>query len=394
MDLNEIYAKAQSLHETSQWWPAIEAYREIVTTHPAEVRAWALLGLCATQVGELGLATSALQCAATLEPMAANIHFRLGVVLYQQGFAADAEVPFRRVVELNPSNLDAQQNLAAVLVDQGRPREAQPYFEALVAQHPDLELAWAGLANIHTSLGDLPQAIMCLEKALAINPANTATRHLLVAAKGETPAHPDWRYVENFFDDYAARFEKHLVDRLEYVAPQMLTDFIKSACSLRDISRVLDLGCGTGLFGAAFHAVAPNAKLVGVDLSQRMVEAAWARGTYAEVHKYEAEHYLSQTQDAFDLIAATDVLIYIGDVSKLFELAHAKLHQGGVLAFTVETTSHPNFKLEVSGRYAHNRDDLVALVARYNFKIVTERHAPLRKHKGATEEGLYFILKR
>jgi predicted TPR repeat methyltransferase len=391
MDLNQSYAHAQSLHEASEWWPAIEAYRDIVTAHPNEVRAWALMGLCATQAGELALAASALQCAATLEPTAANIHFRLGIVLYQQGFAADAEVPFRRTVELDPSNLDAQQNLAAVLVDQGRHREAQPYFEQLLAQDPNQELAWAGLANVHTALGDMPRAIVCMEKALALNPGNTATRHLLRAAKGETPAHPDWRYVENFFDDYAARFEKHLVDRLDYVAPQTLAALIKTDKPLRD---VLDLGCGTGLFGAAWRAVQPDAHLIGVDLSHRMVQAAQARNIYKAVHKGEAEDYLAHSKEAFDLIAATDVFIYVGDVSALFTLACARLRSGGLLAFTVETTNAPGFKLEASGRYAHNRNDLAALAVRTGFKIIAETYAPLRKHRGETEEGLYMVLQR
>ncbi|MBL8645356.1 MAG: methyltransferase domain-containing protein, partial [Rhodospirillaceae bacterium] len=174
--------------------------------------------------------------------------------------------------------------------------------------------------------------------------------------------------------------------------PQTLTGIIQTALPPDHVfNRVLDLGCGTGLFAAAVRAVYPNAVLVGVDLSQRMVTAASARGLYAHVQKSEAGAYLDQTAETFDLIAATDVFIYVGDVSGLVALARKKLTPGGVLAFTVETTDAPDFVLQTSGRYAHNTTSLRALAARSGFTVLAEREAPLRRHAGAVEEGLYMV---
>ncbi|MBL8631184.1 MAG: tetratricopeptide repeat protein [Rhodospirillaceae bacterium] len=394
MDLKASYAHAKALYESSRWPEAIAVYRAIVAVHPAELQAWALMGLCATQAGDLALATMALRQAVVLEPTAANIHFRLGIVLYRQGFADDAEAAFRRTIALDPSNADAVQNLAAVLVDRGRGREAQPYFEQLIARDPRHELAWAGLANIHLAANDRAAAIQCLEQAVAINPANTATRHLLMAAKGERPQHPDWSYVESFFDDYADRFEHHLVNRLNYVAPQTLTEVIQAAMPQRRFNSVLDLGCGTGLFGAAFRHVFPGDVLVGVDLSRRMVQAASARKIYTDAHKAEASAYLRGTFQTFDLIAATDVLIYVGDVTELIQQAAQRLNPTGLLAFTIETTDAPGFVLEQTGRYAHNRADLVAVAHHAGLDVVTERAAPLRQHGAQNEVGLYLVFQR
>lgn len=272
--LKAAYAEAQAHYQANRWLDAIALYRRIVADVPSEMRAWALLGLCLTQTGDLGAATDALQRATELEPQGANIFFRLGIVLYQRGLAAEAEAAFRRVIELDPRNIDAQQNLAATLVDQGFHAQAKPYFDALVAERPDFELAWAGLANVHRALGDTPAMINALERAVAINPDNVATRHLLIAARGQTPSHPDWAYVEEFFDGYAARFETHLVARLDYRAPETLVDLIYLHYPDRArFARVLDLGCGTGLFGAAIRNVYAGDVLVGVDLSQRMVDA-------------------------------------------------------------------------------------------------------------------------
>jgi predicted TPR repeat methyltransferase len=392
MPLSASYAAAEALYQASQWRDAIAAYRAIVAAHPLETRAWALMGLCATQAGDLPLAAQSLRHAALLDPSAANVFFRLGIVLYQQGRADEAEVAFKRTVALDPQNIDAQQNLAAMLMEQGRPKDARPLFEAILKQRPDFELAWAGLANIHAGTGDRASMVACLERALAINPGNAATRHLLAAAKGDNPTHPDWRYVETFFDDYAARFEAHLVERLEYAGPQRLMAMIGKTGAQPESA--LDLGCGTGLFGAAVRAAFPDASIIGVDLSQRMVDAAAARGVYARVEKAEAEDYLRRTSLTFDLIAATDVFIYVGDIAELVREAYHHLTPGGLLAFTAETTDAPGFQLQPTGRYAHNRDDLLALAAQTQFNVLAEERAPLRRHAGQMEEGLYLILQR
>jgi predicted TPR repeat methyltransferase len=393
--LKAAYGEAQAHYESNRWPDAIAIYRQIVAGSPREMRAWALMGLCATQMGDLVGASEALQRASELEPQAANIFFRLGIVLYQRGLATEAEAAFRRVVDLDPTNLDAHQNLAATLVDQGRHAEAQPIFEGLVARQPNFELAWAGLANVHRALGDSAGMIHALERAVAINPANTATRHLLTAARGQTPAHPDWAYVEEFFDGYAARFETHLVSRLEYRAPETLCAQIYQSFPDRSrFARVLDLGCGTGLFGAAIRGIYAGDILIGVDLSQRMVEATVARDLYSAVEKNEAGAYLSQTTQRFDLIAATDVFIYIGDVSSIFAGAARCLVAGGVLAFTLEPSVNEGFVLETSGRYAHNPRYIHDLAAKNNFRVLTQHTAPLRRDGPHNEEGLYVVLVR
>jgi predicted TPR repeat methyltransferase len=386
------YAAAQTHYQAGRWDDAITAYRRIVAAKPDEMRAWALMGLCATQAGDLILACEALERAATLEPTAANVHFRLGIVLYQRGLADKAEAAFRRTVALDPANIDARQNLAAALVDQGRHAEAKPLFEALLVAHPDFELAWAGLANVHRALGDQAALIEALERAVALNPTNAATTHLLTAARGETPAHPDWRYVEEFFDGYAARFETHLVSRLDYSAPETLAELIRSVAAQAVINRVLDLGCGTGLFGAAIRAVETNCELVGIDLSQRMVELTRARGIYAAVEKAEAEDYLKGSM-RFDLVAATDVFIYVGDVAGIFSGAARCLPPGGLLAFTTEAADH-HFVLETSGRYAHSSGYIRALAHENKFEVMAEHTAPLRRDGARFEDGVYWVLRK
>lgn len=386
------YGEARTHYEAERWAEAVAIYRQIIARDGAQVTAWALMGLCATQQGDLALAVTSLARAAELEPAAANVHFRLGVVLYRTGRSEEAAAAFRRVRALDPGNLDAAQNLAAALVDLGRHGEARPVFEEILARDPGAELAWAGLANIHAARGETAAMIAALDRALAINPANAATRHLLRAARGETPDRPDAAYVEGFFDDYAGRFETHLVDRLAYDAPRRLVDLVAEVRP--SARRVLDLGCGTGLVGAELQARFRPELLVGVDLSGRMVAAASSRGIYSAVTKAEIADFLRRTEQHFDLMTAADVFIYVGALDEVFAAAASRLELAGVLAFTVEPLAGDGFSLRTSGRYAHGRDYILGLGARHGLACVAERAASLRRGAGGEEAGLYLALQR
>jgi predicted TPR repeat methyltransferase len=95
----------------------------------------------------------------------------------------------------------------------------------------------------------------------------------------------------------------------------------------------------------------------------------------------------------FDLIAATDVFIYVGEVSGIFSGATRCLSENGVLAFTTER-AESGFVLETSGRYAHSSSYLRALAADHGFDVLAERTAPLRRDGGCVEQGVYWVLQK
>ena len=89
---------------------------------------------------------------------------------------------------------------------------------------------------------------------------------------GDMPA----AYVRTLFDQYAPRFDAALTEGLAYRGPALLRDAIETACAAARrpmrFPDMLDLGCGTGLAGAAFRPFVR--RLTGVDLSDRMVAVA------------------------------------------------------------------------------------------------------------------------
>ena len=49
---------------------------------------------------------------------------------------------------------------------------------------------------------------------------------MLCALTGENTAHAPLDYVENLFDNYAARFDSSLVDQLNYRTPKAIAELI------------------------------------------------------------------------------------------------------------------------------------------------------------------------
>ena len=136
---------------------------------------------------------------------------------------------------------------------------------------------------------------------------------MLAACTGrDVPERASNGFVEATFDSFASSFESKL-ETLSYRAPALVAAMLEDS-GLEPSHRldVLDAGCGTGLCGAV---VAPFARrLVGVDMSERMLAHAKEKNIYHTLIKAELTEYLRDNSETFDLIVSADTLVYFGDL--------------------------------------------------------------------------------
>jgi predicted TPR repeat methyltransferase len=235
---------------------------------------------------------------------------------------------------------------------------------------PRFASAWFLLGEMRAVLGDRAGATEAFREALVTDPADRhgAALHLArlgAADEGEMPP----AYVRSLFDDYAARFDSSLVEKLGYRAPALLRDAVLAAC--RDTSRaqrfgsMLDLGCGTGLAGEVFRAQVDW--LEGVDISEGMIAQARKKTIYDRLHVADLAAHLAEAAESnaqHHLIVAADVLVYCRDLAPLFASSARVLAPDGLLALTVETHEGQGVALGEKLRFAHAetyvRDTLTA----------------------------------
>jgi len=256
---------------------------------------------------------------------------------------------------------------------------------------PDWPPAWFALGEAREKLDDKPGAAQAFRAALAADPTDAlgAAPRLAVLGEGSPARGLPRAYVARLFDDYAARFDRHLVGDLAYRAPQLIDAALEASAPNRRFARALDLGCGTGLAGAPLRARVD--RLDGVDLSPAMLAKARERNLYDALDVADLVDHLRRFPAAFNLIVAADALVYCGDLAPVFAAAAAALAPGGLFAFTVETYAGDGYRLGATMRFAHARAYVEATAAAAGMTLRRVEEASSRCEAGAAVAGLVCV---
>lgn len=394
---------AASLADAGDAEAAAAAYGRAAALRPDDAEAHAGLGGVLAGLGHLDEAAASLRAALALRPGDGRILLSLGNVLRFAGDREGARDILRRAVLAAPRHAAAPAaaslhaaalaGLGAVLADLNDPRAEATLRRAIARDADSLEAHYA-LAGVLQRSGRAAAARDLYAEVLRIDPGNATARHLAAALGGDNPAEPPAGFVRDLFDGYAERFERHLVTELGYSMPATLR---RLAAGLLPpggaFARVRDLGCGTGLAGAAFRDLA--GRLEGVDLSPRMLAEARAKNLYDALHLDDAVAHLRGLAGAppDDLLIAADTVNYLGDLAPLFAAAAARLATGGLFAFSVERLDGDGFRLCPSGRYVHGEGYLRRLAAAHGFDVAVFEEADIRREAGAPERGMAWVLR-
>src|SRR5262249_18163102 len=152
---------------------------------------------------------------------------------------------------------DRRYGFAMDLAARGDRQGAVHLLSQTLEMTPDFASAWFALGDLREQLGDRPGAIAAFRSAQRTDPQDRQGAGLRLIRLGvDAPDAMPSGYVRSLFDQYAPRFDAAL-ESLAYRAPQLLLDAIKQVCHGRGqrlwFDAVLDLGCGTGLAGAALR---------------------------------------------------------------------------------------------------------------------------------------------
>jgi predicted TPR repeat methyltransferase len=328
----------------------------------------------------------------TRDPALATCHNARGNLHLANDALDDAIASYRRAIAIDPRFGQAFLNLGQSLA---RKLEFEDAIEAL--RH-GLEIlpgdvpSYRRLALLLRRLGRNEEAGAAYREWQRHAPDDPVAAHMASALLGEAPpdrASPE--YVRREFDGFADRFEDVLA-KLEYRAPQLVAEALgRHGLAGRTGLDVLDAGCGTGLCAEFLRPLAR--RLVGVDLSGRMLAIAASRATYDELIEAELIAWLDGTDARFDLIVAADVFIYFGALDPLAESLARVLRPGGTIVFTIESADEDDatYGLNAGGRYAHGPRHVETVFARSGFGVSESSPVQLRQELGVGVGGRLIV---
>ena len=391
---NVFYNLGGSLSEQNQYADSINNFKKAIELDPLHIEALYNLGNALTETGKFEEAISSYRRTIALKPGYIEAYNNLGYVLNELMINEKALFWLKNAIKLMPSYTQAYNNIGNVFKDLGRNADAKAYYKKAIKLQPDYALAHRNLGVVEKIYDSDKRALKSFVRTLIINPNLGSAQHMVSALRGDTPVSPPRDFIVGLFDDYAHRFDQHLIESLGYKTPEVLRKlhdryFSKTA----RYSNVVDLGCGTGLSGVAFSDI--SEKLVGIDLSTKMIEQARKKDIYYELITGDLNEKLSELVGgnlSFNLFICTDVLVYIGDCLELFTLIKKLSSPGGIFVFSTEGKDGDGFSLLNTGRYAHSYKYISELAKTMGYKIIASEDAIIRSEKGSSIRGNIFLV--
>ena len=393
--LKEDFAEAHSnlgitLKELGRLEEAEASYKQAIALKPDFAIAHNNLGNVLKELERLEEAEASYKQAIALKADFTLAYSNLGVTYMQLGKLEEAEASYKQAIALKADFAEAHNNLGVTLKKLHRLEEAEASYKQAIALKPDFAEAHNNLGSALRELGRLKDAEISFKKAIAVKPDYGEARHMLAALTGETTATAPRDYVENIFDNYAARFENSLVKDLEYKTPKSIAEIIVKDSKVELLGSILDLGCGTGLFGLEIKEFCQH--LEGIDLSKKMLREAKKKNIYNKLIREDIVVYLSKANLNFDYFVFVDVFIYIGDLSEILRLIKNRNKKGGKIVFSTEEYNGTGYFLEQSGRYSHSKKYIESLCKKFDYKLSHFEIQNIRKEKNHFITGGLYLL--
>lgn len=400
-------------------------FTNVISLNPEHTEAQFYLGILYLEDNMLTEAEQAFQQVLEQDNEQVQSLINLGVIALKREQNQLAVDYFTKALALDNENIDARNNLAATFMHHDRFENALMHYDVLLQKEPNnVEYLYnSGVAQM--ALGHLNESIIFFEKvlnlqnnhtpslnnlaaiylrmdmretsreylqqALAINPQDKISKHMLNALSGTGKACTTPDYAQNLFNNYALYYDQHMQGQLNYSIPQHIGRTIHQL-ELMQVNETLDIGCGTGLSGIVLREISKH--LTGIDIAEKMLAHAKSKGIYDKLVKTELIDYLKQNEEHYDLAVAADVLPYFGDLNTLFKSIKQHLNPGGYFIFTTEISEIKPWILQTSARFSHHPDYIKNLVEYYHFNLIKQEKIPARIQNDQILEVMLYVLRK
>ena len=140
--------------------------------------------------------------------------------------------------------------------------------------------------------------------------------------------------VEIFYDKWSNSYDQTLYN-WNYKAPKQSVNILKKFIKKKP-RYLLDLACGTGLFGTELKKIYPKSQIYGSDISNKSLKITSGKKIYKklQIKNFEQLHHYKLK---FDLISLIGSMTYCKNFDKLFANINKNIKEKGFVIFSHRT---------------------------------------------------------
>lgn len=411
--VDAYYNLGLALNKCKRREEAINAYEALIALAPQHAGGRFQLGCLLMQLHRYKTAVEHFSMITEVYPFYFETQTNLAACYLKLGRLDEARIHYLKALGIVPNDIQVLFNLGIINMQQGRTQEAINYYLQVIKLDPDFFEAHNNLGIAYLAAKNAEAALIHFREASRIQPNNVAIGHMIniITREKNLSASPP-EYIRNLFDSYADHYDSHLEQSLHYQVPKLIYQAVqeigtkpfkfiprgRSNHLINDGNKqwdILDLGCGTGLCGELFKSSAHS--LVGVDLSEKMLEIAMKKNIYDALIQSDIVPFLTDKKEAYDLVIAGDVLVYFGDLAAVFSAVTHALKPQGLFVFNVEISEKgekENFQMTASGRFAHSERYMGLLAEKSQLKILRHQVAVMRMQNQEPVRGYLYVLQK
>ena len=206
---------------------------------------------------------------------------------------------------------EANYNLGLYHLKANNLRDATFRFKLVLYFNPSHKSALFNLAKCLIAQNKKAQALEKLELALKIYPEFSEAKYLMATLdKSKTIDNIPLSIIKEYYDSIASEYNIKYSPQKGYKLPEYMSELfdihVKALSKKLDI---LDIGCGTGRCSKAILRKHECNTLVGVDISNKMLEEAQKlthsdSNIFDDLINVDFKNFLKRTSSTFDLIIA------------------------------------------------------------------------------------------
>ena len=165
-----------------------------------------------------------------------------------------------------------------------------------------------------------------------------------------------------YYDNWSKKYDLTL-NQWKYTVPIKSIKLLKNKLHSKP-SKILDLACGTGLFGEELIKTFKNSQIYGSDISEKSLGIAKEKKIYKKLYKKDFEKKIN-FKTKFQLVSMIGAMTYCNNFEKLFSNVKYYLSKNGYFVFShrIDLWDKQNFHEILN---AHKSDLKIKIISRPN----------------------------